>query len=62
MKRSKALVSIFETLESHFSHPEGNAKIAESILKTVEGLGMLPPLTAEDRMYHADLDVKWEKE
>ncbi len=62
MKRSEALVRIFETLEMAFSHPEGNAKLAEAVLQTVENMGMLPPLTKEDSAYNPTLDVKWEDE
>lgn len=47
MKRSEAFVRIFETLETAFSHPEGNSKLAEAILETVEKIGMLPPMSNE---------------
>ena len=62
MKRSEAFIRIFETLETAFSHPEGNAKLAETDLQTVENMGMLPPLSEEDKMYHATLFAKWEAE
>jgi hypothetical protein len=38
MKRSEVFVRIFETLETAFSHPEGNTKLATSVLEALEDL------------------------
>ena len=43
MKRSDAILRIFETLETAFSHPEGNSKLAVALMKTIEEMGMQPP-------------------
>jgi len=45
MKRSEMLKEVFQVLESAYSHPEGNAKLAEDILTAIEKAGMLPPKT-----------------
>jgi hypothetical protein len=61
MKRSEAVKQIEEILRGYWADhivPEA----ADQVLATLEARGMLPPLTAEDRMYHADLDVKWKDE
>lgn len=45
VKRSDMRKVIYEALESNWSHPEGNAKLAEDILCAIERAGMLPPIT-----------------
>jgi len=45
MKRSFVKKEIFEILEKVYSHPVGNAILAEDILCHLETLGMLPPRT-----------------
>lgn len=43
MKRSDATLRIFETLETAFSHPEANSRLAVAIMETIEAMGMQPP-------------------
>jgi hypothetical protein len=67
MKRSKMLDEMTCTILAHSStYPqfplENLLTLAEELLKQQESFGMLPPLTAEDSMWHPTLDVKWEDE
>jgi hypothetical protein len=60
MKRSDLKKLIFEKLELTYSHPEGNAKLAEEILQTIEGAKMLPPIAQLSKLGISD--NAWEPE
>jgi hypothetical protein len=60
VKRSDMRKIIFETLESGWSHPEANAKLAEDILVAIERAGMLPPIAFLPKLKISD--NAWESE
>lgn len=60
VKRSDMRKIIYETLESGWSHPEANAKLAEDILVAIERAGMLPPIAFLPKLKISD--NAWESE